>query len=102
RLDLYGGVRYTKLQTGLDLKITTTIAAFPGGERNSSADKDWTDIVAGGHMQFPLAQNWSLIGLADVGTGEDSDLSYQMLVAASWQINEMFAAKFGYRYIYQD
>lgn len=102
RLDLYGGARYTKLQTGLDLKITTTVDAFPGGERNFSADKDWTDIVAGVSVAFPLAQDWSLIGLADVGTGEDSDLSYQMLAAANWQISEMFAAKFGYRYIYQD
>lgn len=102
KLDLYGGARYTKLQTDLDLKITTTIAAFPGGERDFSADKDWTDLVAGGHVSFPLAQNWSLIGLADVGTGQDSDLSYQLLAAANWQISEMFSAKFGYRYIYQD
>lgn len=102
KLDLYGGMRYTRLESGLDLNITTTVPAFPGGGREFDAEKDWTDLVVGAHGLYPVNDQWSLIGLADVGTGEDSDLSYQLMGLASWQINDMLAAKFGYRHIYQD
>ena len=41
------------------------------------------------------------MGYADVGAGE-SDLTYQFAAGANWSVNDRFAMKVGYRYLYWD
>ncbi len=101
-MDLYGGLRYTRLKAALDLIVTSTIPSFPGGGTSFRAEKSWTDLVLGTHVSVPLAAHWTIDFLADVGSGEDSDLSWQLLVAPAWQINDRFSASLGYRLIHQD
>lgn len=99
---VYGGARYTRLRANLNVVIDTSIAAFPGGERSAKAEKEWTDFVVGGHLSLPLAERWSIESMADVGKGDDSDISYHFLVAAKWQFHPMMAASAGYRLLHQE
>ena len=102
KLDWIGAARYTQLDTDLDL-VTTTGPVLPGGTRALGASESWWDPVIGIRVITPFAERWSLVGYADVGGfGVGSDVSYQALAGVNWQFSETFAAKFGYRYFYQD
>lgn len=78
KLDVFGAARYTRLDTELDLKITTTAAMFPGGARSISGDESWWDPVVGARVLWPFAKHWTLLAYADVGgSGSGSDRTYQ-------------------------
>lgn len=102
KLDVYGSLRYTRLRSNLEVTITTSGAVFAGGERQARADAEWTDLVVGTHFRLPLLERWYFEGLADIGTGNDSDLSYQVLAALQWQFSDAMSVNVGYRYLYQD
>lgn len=102
KMAVYGGARYTRLRANMNVAIDTSLAAFPGNERDFKAEKKWTDYVVGTHGSFPVADRWSLVGMADVGTGEDSDISYQLLGAIKWQFHETVSASLGYRMLHQE
>jgi opacity protein-like surface antigen len=102
KLDVIGAGRYTRLDTDLNL-VTTTGALLPGGTRSLSGSADWWDPVIGVRAILPFAEHWSLMGYADVGGfGVGSKFTYQLIAGVNWQFAESFAAKAGYRYMYQD
>jgi len=102
KVDLGGGLRYTKLDLDLDVKISTDPGiVFPGGGASFSGSENWTDAVVGARVIQPISDRWSLTGYADLGGG-GSSLTYQILAGANWTLNNRFTAKAGYRYTYWD
>lgn len=100
-LDALVAGRYTKLDTDLDLVVSGVV--LPGGTRSVSGSNSWWDPVVGMRASIALADNWALVGYADVGGfGVGSDLTYQAIVAVHWQLSTTFIAKLGYRYFDQD
>jgi hypothetical protein len=101
KLELIGAARYTRLDTDLNLVVTGTL--FPGGTRSLSAQEEWWDPVVGFRVIAPFAEHWSFVGYADIGGfGVGSDVTYQVIAGANWQLSKTFSAKAGYRYFYQD
>lgn len=97
KLDLLGGVRYTKLEVDADVEITTVPGiVFPGSTLSADDSESWTDIVVGIRVLHPLSHNVSLIGYADAGAG-GSDSTYQLMAGVNWEFKEDFTAKVGYR-----
>lgn len=102
RLDVIGAGRYTRLDTDLDLVVTTG-PVFPDGTRSLSASESWWDPVIGIRVLVPLAERWTFVGYADVGGfGVGSDITYQAIAGVNWQFAQSWLAKAGYRYFYQD
>jgi len=102
KIDAIGAARYTQLDTDLNL-IATTGGLLPGGTRSLSASESWWDPVIGIRIIAPIAEHWSFVGYADIGGfGVGSDITYQAIAGVNWQVSEMFTAKAGYRYFYQD
>jgi hypothetical protein len=100
--DLIGAARYTQLDTDLNLVVTTG-GLLPGGTRTLSADESWWDPVVGARVLIPFAQHWAVVLYGDIGGfGIGSDFTYQAIVGVNWQFSQHFAAKAGYRYLYQD
>lgn len=102
KMDIYGGLRYTRLRANLDVVVDTSLARFPGDSSSFKSEKDWTDYVMGVNLAYPINQRWSLAGLADWGMGQYSDLSYQFLGAVQWQFHPQMAASLGYRVLHQE
>ena len=103
KFDAFFAVRYTKLESEVEINIATTVPSFPGGSRTSKTDKDWVDPVIGGRLIWPFAEQWSFVGIADVGGfGAGSDLTYQGIALVKWQFSDVLSAKAGYRLLYQD
>lgn len=102
KLDVIGAGRYTRLDTDLNL-VTTTGPVLPGGNRSLSGSADWWDPVVGVRVLLPFAEHWTFMGYADIGGfGVGSKITYQLIAGVNWQFARSFAAKAGYRYMYQD
>ena len=99
-VDVLGGARYTQLDADLDL-VTTTGGLLPGNTRSLSASRDWWDAVIGVRATMPLAERWTFVSYADIGTG-GSDITYQGILGVNWQASKTWSVKGGYRYFYQD
>jgi opacity protein-like surface antigen len=103
RVNVLGAARYTRLDADLNLVTTSGSPLVSDGSRSVSSDESWWDPVFGISVNAPLSEHWSLLGYADVGGfGFGSDLTYQFIAGVDWQFAESFAARFGYRYLYQD
>ena len=101
-VDLIGAARYTKIDTELNLVVTTG-GLLPGGTRSLNAAESWWDPVVGLRALVPLGERWSVLLYGDVGGfGVGSDLTYQAIAGVNWQFSKHFSAKAGYRYLYQD
>lgn len=102
KLDVVGGLRYTRLENSVNL-VTTTGGLLPGNSTSLSDTKSWWDPVIGARFVAPVADKWSFLGYADVGGfGVGSDITYQLIAGAERQFSKTFSAKVGYRYLYQD
>ena len=102
KIDVFGAGRYTRLDTDLNL-VTTTGPLLPGGNRSLSGSAEWWDPVIGVRVLLPFAEHWIFMGYADIGGfGVGSKVTYQAIAGVNWQFAKSFAAKFGYRYMYQD
>ena len=102
KVDIYGGARYTRLRVNMDIDISTSVDAFPGGDTTFRGELEWTDFVLGGHFSMPLGKKFSVDGLVDAGTGEYSDMSYQLLGVGTWHFSETMSASLGYRLLVQN
>ncbi|NPU93223.1 MAG: hypothetical protein HPY82_15040 [Gammaproteobacteria bacterium] len=102
KMDIYGGLRYTRLRANLDVAIDASLVRFPGDSSSFKSEKDWTDYVMGAHLDYAINQQWSLTGLVDWGMGRYSDLSYQFLAAVQWHFQPQMAASLGYRVLHQE
>lgn len=97
KADFIGALRYTKITLDATAVITTTPSiVFPGGARSAEGSEEWVDGVIGMRLLYPLNEEWSLLGYADVGAG-GSDLTYQLIAGANWQFSDGVTAKLGYR-----
>jgi len=102
KVDLGAGLRYTRLDLDLDVKISTDPGiVFPGERASFSGSESWVDLVVGAQVTHPISDRWSLMGYADLGGG-GSSTTYQVLAGANWTLNDRFTAKAGYRYVYWD
>lgn len=102
KVDLGAGLRYTRLDLDLDVKVRTDPGiVFPGGRASFSGSENWVDLVFGAQVLHPISDRWSLMGYADLGGGGSSS-TYQVLAGANWTLNDRFTAKAGYRYVYWD
>lgn len=101
KVDVMGVARYTSLDAGLKLALTTGSDLLPDGSRSVSRKESWWDAAIAVRVLTPIAEKWDLVGYADIGAG-GSDLTYQLLAGANWQFGKSLSAKFGYRHIYQD
>jgi opacity protein-like surface antigen len=103
KVDVLGAARYTQLDTDLNLAATTGSPLLPDGSRSISGTENWWDPVIGARVLVPLADEWTLVGYADIGGfGAGSELTYQLLAGVNWQFSRSVAAKAGYRFLYQD
>ena len=102
RADVLLGVRYTKIDSNLDL-VVSTAGTLPGGTRRVSDDQGWWDPIVGFRIIVPFAERWSAVGYADVGGfGIGSVLSSQSLIGVNWELTKNIIAKAGFRYLIQD
>jgi opacity protein-like surface antigen len=94
RLDLMGGLRWTKLSADIDL-------VGPNNSVSVGSDDSWTDAVVGVRVLHPVADSVALLGYADVGAG-GSDLTWQVVAGVNWEFAKGFTLKAGYRHMYWD
>ncbi len=100
KLDVIGGLRYTKLKVEVDIVVDFTPPAF-GGARGADGSNSWVDGVVGFRVIHPVSNEVSLVGYGDIGAG-GSDLTYQLMGGVNWEFKDDFVAKVGYRYLYWD
>ena len=55
KMDIYGGLRYTRLRANLDVVVDTSLARFPGDSSSFKSEKDWTDYVMGMNLAYPIS-----------------------------------------------
>jgi hypothetical protein len=94
KVDLLGALRWTKLDVNMDI-------VGPLTTRSVGGDESWTDAVVGVRGLYPVADQVTLMGYADVGGG-GSDLTYQFMGGVNWEFKKDFTAKAGYRYLSWD
>jgi hypothetical protein len=97
-LDLIGALRYTRVRADMNVVLNTTpgIVFPPDNTLSADGSESWSDAVIGLRVLYPVAENVSLLGYADVGAG-GSDLTYQLIAGANWEFAQDITAKVGYR-----
>lgn len=85
-IDLVAGVRYNYLKPKIE--------GVNAGVENSY---DSFDPYVGVRGQFPLSNQWSLVGYVDVGTYGGSDTAWQFIAGANYAIDPNKSIKLGYR-----
>lgn len=86
-VDLIGGIKYFRFDNDL---------ALAPGPVAGSGSTSWVDATVGVKASFALAPDWSLKTWAMVGGG-GSDVSWDVLAAFDYRINDDWSASFGYR-----
>jgi hypothetical protein len=89
-LDVLAGFRYLGMDTGLDYNFTILTNAGPlarGG--NISESKDFWDFIAGvkGNINLSEDGKWFMPYYVDIGTGTNSNWTWQALVGAGYRFN---------------
>ena len=96
-MDVYGGVRYTRLGLELD---------FDNLGSSDDSDKDWWDPIVGAQSKIDLTPHWFLLFHGDVGgfsAGSDFSANGSAAIGYGFKIcGHDFAVRAGYRAIYQD
>ena len=105
KVDVFGAARYTYLYSETKVKDVSSGPILPGGKVKIDGSQSWTDPVIGVRVLHPINEHWTLMGLVDVGgfgANGDIDRTYQGIAGVNWQFSKHFAAKAGYRYLYQN
>lgn len=97
--DLFGGLRYNKLE--LDGNFTGgTAAPF----QFASSD-DWVDPIIGARFSAAISDRWTASAFFDVGgfgIGDASDLTWQLAATARYSLNDRWSLVAGYRHFFVD
>lgn len=102
KLDMLGGLRYTRLEADAKVKVATVPPiVFPGGAAKADGSEHWVDGVVGLRALHPVTDQLSLVGYLDAGAG-GTDFTYQVIAGVNWEFKKDFIAKAGYRQIYWD
>jgi hypothetical protein len=92
KADLIVGARFTRVESHLDLTVSTG-GSLPGGTNSIGDEQSWWDPVIGLRLLFPLAKRWTVVGYADLGGfGVGSDITSQALVGINWEMTKRFVA----------
>lgn len=92
-LDLFAGGRINSMKTELDL--TGPRRSFSG-----SKTETWVDPVIGLRLQAPMDQRWSLAAYGDIGGfGMGSDLSWQLMGVAKYELSRRWSMSGGWRHL---
>lgn len=100
RIDVLGGVRYTKQD--LDLNFDTPLPVEPS-ERGF--DEDWFDPFIGGRfgIGFGHQNRWIFLLRSDIGGfGIGSDFAFNALANFGYRISRVIYVSLGGRYMYTD
>jgi opacity protein-like surface antigen len=101
-VDLFGGIRYTKLDVDAELDARV-FGGTVGLQVQRDASKDWFDPYIGVRAQHRLNDKWTLVGYGDVGgLGVGSDFTWQASLGANYDLSKTTSASFGYRYFSVD
>ena len=93
-IDGLAGIRYTKLETGLDFKDVGV---------SIDGDQDWVDPIIGLRYSYQISDMWSLRLYGDIGGfGAASDFTWQGLGLIDFQPWKNVAFVAGYRGIGTD
>lgn len=96
-LDLGAGLRYADVNIGVTLQGGTLPT------QSILVDDAWVDPVLALRFARRLSDTWQMTGFFDVGGfGMGSDLSWQALVGFTYQINDRWSARAGYRHLHID
>lgn len=100
-VDVVFGLRYTDLD--IETSLSAAAIGILGVTRSPSYQKSWVDPYVGARIIHPIADQWSLVGYADVGGfGAGSKETWQVVVGANYEWSKTKTIKFGYRHLYQD
>lgn len=82
----------------------TNMALLPGTSPgiSSSVNSSWVDPVIGVRAQFEISEKWSGTVFADYGGFSSDSETWQVLLAADYNISEKWALRVGYRHISVD
>ena len=86
-VDAIGGLKYFRFDNAVTLSP---------GPLSASDAQSWTDVTVGAKAAIPLSPRWTLQTWAMVGGG-GSDLSWDVLAAFDYRINDKWSAAVGYR-----
>ena len=100
KVDLLGGVRYTRLDVDVTLGVSAPL--LPDGSRTATGHESWYDGVVGARVLQPLGERWTAVGYLDYGIVGGSDKTYQAYAGVNWHFSRNLTAKLGYRYLYAD
>lgn len=92
KTDLLAGARW--FDTDTKLRLTAGLA--PSESRRTS--DSWTDPIIGARTQFVMSDKWSASAAFDYGGINDRE-TWQVLLTASYAINDNWLATFGFRHI---
>jgi hypothetical protein len=92
---LLAGMAYTDISA--DIRIDT-----PANSRYAKTSESWADPMVGVLYNTPMGKNWDFSGLAQVGGGVGSDLTYVLTASFAWQFGDRSSLTLGYRYLYFD
>jgi hypothetical protein len=94
---VFGGLRYNDLS--IDVRTTGPLV----GTRTADGSESWIDPVVGALYAMPLSDTWSLSLRGDVGGfGVGSDVAWQGIATARWQVTPTVGVLAAYRYISMD
>ena len=91
--DMFGGARYYRMKTELDL-------AGPQNSFSGSKTEDWVDPIAGARLQAPIGADWSVRVYADIGGfGIGSHLSWQLRGDVQYDLGRHWSLTAGWRHL---
>lgn len=91
--DLIAGVRYVKIDMGLNISSATPLNGL-----SLSPEIDWTDPLIGARWMRDVNEEWSLLVRGDIGGfGVSSNFTWQALGLVEWKPYEHTSFIAGYR-----
>jgi len=91
--DLIAGVRYVKIDMGLNISSSTPLNGL-----NLNPEIDWVDPLIGARWMRDINEEWSLLVRGDIGGfGVSSDFTWQALGLVEWKPYEHTSFIAGYR-----
>jgi len=95
-VDLLVGARYNKIE--IDTDVDLNVFGLLSISKSPSYQKDWWTPVAGVRVVHPIADQWSLLGYADVGASNGTKSMYQLIGGVNYDYSKTTAIKLGYRF----
>lgn len=92
-LDIYAGVRFTRLDIGVESNDRSIVAG----------DTDWVDPLVGMRISLPITEKFAFNLIADMGGfGVGSDFTYSIMPVLHYQFSDMISGKLAYRWFDMD